>query len=156
MSVLTNPKHELFAQERAKGQSRIKAYELAGFAPDDGNAARLEGRPEIFARIQELTKASAEQVGVTVASLVTEAAEIQRSALDAGQHSAAVAALTAKAKLSGYWVDRQEVKQVSLEDMTDEQLVQMYEAFKRAGLAGILADTVLSRKVKRPADGTAH
>ena len=42
MTVLTNPKHELFAHELAKGASQADAYETAGFKRCDGHAARLE------------------------------------------------------------------------------------------------------------------
>lgn len=59
MPVLKNPKYELFAQERAKGASRIRAYELAGYKPDDGNAAKLEARSQVQVRIQEITNNAA-------------------------------------------------------------------------------------------------
>ena len=40
MGVLTNPRHELFAQELAKGKSASEAYTLAGNRPCRQNAAR--------------------------------------------------------------------------------------------------------------------
>jgi phage terminase small subunit len=74
--VLSNPKHELFAQELAKGDTATDAYVKAGYKPDDGNAARLAAKPEVQARVQELTGAAAEKVGVTIERITEELAKI--------------------------------------------------------------------------------
>jgi hypothetical protein len=58
--------------------------------------------------VAEIKDRSAIRTEITLQTLMEEAAEIQRSALAANQHSAAVAALTAKAKLAGLWVERSE------------------------------------------------
>lgn len=108
MTALANSKHEKFAQELFKGKTATEAYANAGYKPDDGNATRLTGNDRIKARIAELQSASALRVEVTVASLIQEAAEIQQEAKKAGQFSAATAALTAKAKLAGLWIDKAE------------------------------------------------
>jgi phage terminase small subunit len=42
MPVLDNPRHEAFAQARAKGARLEQAYEEAGFAPGNGHASRLD------------------------------------------------------------------------------------------------------------------
>ena len=54
MPILQNPRHEAFAQARAKGALLDDAYEDAGFAPGNGHASRLALRPEIAERIGEL------------------------------------------------------------------------------------------------------
>lgn len=54
MPVLSNPKHELFAQEMARGQSATDAYTTAGYKPDRKNAAKLRQRDDISHRIAEL------------------------------------------------------------------------------------------------------
>ena len=59
-------------------------------------------------RINELQSYAAETENITVEKLVQEAAAIQRDAQRAGNHSAAVAALTAKAKIAGLWVEKTE------------------------------------------------
>jgi hypothetical protein len=51
---------------------------------------------------------AAESAIVTLEGLIQEAAELQVAGLKLNQISAAVAALTAKAKLAGFWVDKQE------------------------------------------------
>ena len=54
MPILHNPRHEAFAQARAKGALLNDAYEDAGFAPDRAHASRLAGRDEVAARIAEI------------------------------------------------------------------------------------------------------
>ena len=54
MAILQNPKHEIFAQSRAKGAMLEDAYEDAGFTPGHGHASKLAQRPEVTGRIAEL------------------------------------------------------------------------------------------------------
>lgn len=108
MPTLKNQKHELFAQALAKGKSQAESYALAGYKPSEPNASRLTSNDKVQARLQELQSKGAERAAVTIESLIQEAADIQAAALKDGQHSAAVAALTAKAKLSGLWIERQQ------------------------------------------------
>jgi hypothetical protein len=108
MPSLDNPRYERFAQDIAKGMPQLEAYVNAGYKPNDGHAARLAGDGRIVARVAEIKDRAAIRTEITLQSLMEEAAEIQRSALAANQHSAAVAALTAKAKLAGLWVERSE------------------------------------------------
>lgn len=72
MPVLLNPRHELFAQELAKGKTATEAYMLAGYKADDGNASKMAGRPEVQARVQEITGIAAEKAGVTVGRVLEE------------------------------------------------------------------------------------
>lgn len=61
MPVLTNPKHEAFAQARAKGKSADEAYASAGYSRHDGNAARLSGNERVRARVAELVAKQADK-----------------------------------------------------------------------------------------------
>jgi phage terminase small subunit len=54
MPTLTNPRHEAFAQARARGLLLDHAYEVAGFSPGHRHASRLARQPEIAERIGEL------------------------------------------------------------------------------------------------------
>lgn len=54
MPILQNPRHEAFAQARAKGALLKDAFEDAGFAPDTSHASRLGREPEVAERIAEL------------------------------------------------------------------------------------------------------
>ena len=65
MPLLQKPRHEAFAQARAKGALLDDAYEDAGFTPGNGHASRLACRPEVAERIAELRAA---QVDLTEAS----------------------------------------------------------------------------------------
>jgi hypothetical protein len=54
MPHLPNPRHESFAQARAKGARLDDAYEDAGFVLHRGHSSRLARRPEVAERIAEL------------------------------------------------------------------------------------------------------
>lgn len=108
MPALDNPKHEKFAQELAKGQSATEAYVAAGYTESRSAASRLSTNVNVVARVAELQDRGAKRAEVTIASLIQEAAEIQEAAKEDKQYSAATAALTAKAKLAGLWVDKAE------------------------------------------------
>jgi phage terminase small subunit len=60
MPALANPKHELFAQELAKGKSQIEAHELAGYKPHRGNASSLAQDKSILERVSEIQAERAE------------------------------------------------------------------------------------------------
>jgi hypothetical protein len=50
--------------------------------------------------------AATERAEVTIEGLIREAGEIQRLATAAGQYSAATSAMTSKAKLAGFWIEK--------------------------------------------------
>lgn len=106
MPALQNPKHERFAQGLAKGRSASEAYVDAGYRESRSAASRLSTNVNILARVAEIQDRATIRTEITLASLMEEAAEIQAAALKANQHSAAIAALTAKAKLAGLWIDK--------------------------------------------------
>jgi phage terminase small subunit len=54
MPVLKNPKHELFAQELAKGKNAAEAYRLAGYTENRFNASRLKTTENVQQRIAEI------------------------------------------------------------------------------------------------------
>lgn len=113
MTALANPKHERFAQELAKGKSQAEAYAEAGYAPSEPNASRLTRNDKVQARVAEIQNRAVIRTEITLASLLQEAGVIQAAAMADKQHSAAIAALTAKAKLAGLWVDKSETENVN-------------------------------------------
>jgi phage terminase small subunit len=127
MAPLRNTKHERFAQGLAEGRSADEAYSAAGYKADRAHASRLAANGRIRGRVAELQDAAATETQITIESLISEAANIQRLATEAGQHSAAIAALIAKAKLAGRWVERSEQKNSNInyvmsdQPMTDEE-----------------------------------
>ena len=111
MPVLDNAKHELFAQEIAKGSSGRAAYIAAGYEPKsnevaDASASRLLSDERVSARVHEIQEEGGKAAGVTVAELIAQAELARKAAMKNGQASAAVQAIAAKAKLAGVWVDR--------------------------------------------------
>ena len=129
MGPLRNTKHEAFACALAEGKSISEAYEAAGYKPSRPHASRLATNGNIRGRVAELQDAAAAETQITVQSLIEEAADIQERATNAGQYSAAIAALIAKAKLAGRWIDRTEqrntnvVYAVSDKPMTEEEWI---------------------------------
>ena len=137
MPILGNPKHERFAQLLSEGLPASRAYSEAGYKPHDGNASALRGNQKVQARLLELQERAAEVTLVTTESLIAEAAAIQAGAMRAGQHSAAVAALTAKAKLAGKWIERTETGSPGEFDrMTDDELAAFVQREAAALAAG--------------------
>jgi hypothetical protein len=129
MAPLRNAKHERFAHELAEGKSMSEAYQMAGYRPNRSHASRLVTNGNIKGRVAELQDAAATETQITIESLIKEAADIQRRATKAGQHSAAIAALVAKAKLAGRWMECAEQRNtnvnyvVSDQPMTEEEWV---------------------------------
>lgn len=72
MGILENPRHEKYAQGIAAGETKDRAYQLAGFKPNRGNATRVAARPEIKARVAELVEQAAANASKTLADVVKE------------------------------------------------------------------------------------
>jgi phage terminase small subunit len=77
MPILTNPRHEKFAQGLAQGKPATEAYQNAGYAPNDGNCIRLKGYERVRSRVAELQAAGAERAEVTLEGLITEALSVE-------------------------------------------------------------------------------
>jgi hypothetical protein len=118
MAVLTNPRHEAFAQALARGMSASAAYRQVGFKPHRANAATLARKKHISVRVadlqeeqlaihQQATAAAAANAKVTIETLIAEAEAARVKAMsEKGGAAAAVSALTAKAKLAGMWREK--------------------------------------------------
>lgn len=76
MPPLDNPKHEIFAQGRAKGLTADEAYQEAGYKANRGNAARLNANESIVKRIEEITAAGAERAEIDVERVLRELGRI--------------------------------------------------------------------------------
>jgi phage terminase small subunit len=106
---LRNPRHEKFAQCLLEGKTAVDAHEQAGYARDDGNAARLAANPRIQERLAELQSEIAKESKITVESLLGELEDARKKATDLEQLSAAVRAIESKAKISGLLTQKIEV-----------------------------------------------
>ena len=145
MPTLKNPRQERFAQLLASGKTAADAHEQAGYRRDAGNSSRLSKTEKITTRVQELTTEAlererkvqaiaTERCAVTRQSLIEKAQEICAKAIEAGQLSAATAAVKEIGVLSGIRIERSERGQPGefefLEKMSPEEL----EAYARGEL----------------------
>lgn len=87
MSILPNQRHELFAQEVAKGKSATEALALAGYKPHGPNADRLMKNDKIRARIEQILSAAAEKTGITIEWIANELKKIAGANVDDFMHS---------------------------------------------------------------------
>ena len=62
MAVLTNARHERFAQNLAKGMCADAAHTAAGYKPSRQNAARMSTYDDIVGRVAELQGRDAKQI----------------------------------------------------------------------------------------------
>ena len=107
MLTLQHPRHERFAQELATGKTADAAYVLAGYRKNRSNAARLSANRDILKRVAEIQSLGAERAAITVETLIAEAEAARSKAMgEKGGANAAVAAITAKAKLAGLWREK--------------------------------------------------
>jgi phage terminase small subunit len=70
MPVLSNARHERFAQELAKGKTADEAYREAGYSENRGNAARLKANEGVLTRTRELQEAAAEKAVLSKAWII--------------------------------------------------------------------------------------
>lgn len=129
MAVLSNQRHEAFAQALAKGLTADEAYKQAGFKPNRGNASTLKAKKNIQARVAELQGMAAERVVVdrewVLAKLVENATNTQET-----NPSASNQALQLIGKELGMFVDRSENTNtnynISDEPLTDDEWEQQH------------------------------
>jgi phage terminase small subunit len=109
MAALTNPKHERFAQELAKGKSQAEAYVEAGYAPSEPNASRLTSNEKVRARVAEIQERGALRAEVTIATLTQDLLRLRdkgEALRDAAGLSVARNSVMDIAKLNGLVIDK--------------------------------------------------
>ena len=79
MSALRDPRHEAFAQARAKGALLIEAYESAGFVRHRGHPSRFALKDEVAERIAELRASQSDLDDVSPAGLLASLRRIIRA-----------------------------------------------------------------------------
>lgn len=86
MPVLSNPRHERFAQELANGKTGMEAHKLAGYKKNMGTPSTLKKDPRISKRVAEIlaererihgqsTAKAIESVGLTKAWVIDRLVE---------------------------------------------------------------------------------
>ena len=137
MPALSNPKHERFAQELAKGKSQADAYQLAGYKPSEPNASRLTRDDKVAARVAEILERSAIRAEITIATILAELEEARELARKIEQPGPMVSASMGRAKVAGLLVDRTELTGKN-GGPVQHQEVSALDALE-SGIAGIAA-----------------
>jgi hypothetical protein len=135
MPVLSNPKHEAFAQGLAKGKTQADAYQDAGYKGDKTAASRLSTNVNIIARRAELQAKVAAKTGRTVEDIVKALDEDRELARQNGQVAAAITASMGIAKLLGMLVDKAQIDvHHHYDDMSEEELDRELEQVLAEGI----------------------
>jgi hypothetical protein len=109
MAILSNPRHEKFAELLAAGKTAREAYVLCGYHDNRHNAARLKSTETVRQRVLELTRAAAAAHEISIASVCRELDEAIQLAKAKGQPNALINAATLRSRLGGLLVDKAEV-----------------------------------------------
>lgn len=132
MPQLGNTRHERFARFIAKGHCKSKAYILAGYTANKGNAARLwnnkgKSSERIKARVKELVTKAAD---LSAQDILDNVLATYNLAIESGQCSAALKACEMLGKEMGLFRDRRESVNINLNAMslkqTEEYLTEKY------------------------------
>jgi hypothetical protein len=134
MPPLPNRKREAFCQMMLRGLAHGWAagacYSRAGYTAEGNaaevNAARLLRNAQVRARLAELQGRTATRTLITVESLCDELEQARLGATSAEQFTAAVMAITTKAKITGKLIDRVELGGPgSFERASVDQIISM-------------------------------
>ena len=156
MPILTNPRHELFCQELAKGKSALAAHEAAGFKPNAGNAGNLRNKKHIVIRLNEIlanrdriavkaTEKAVEKISIDKAWVMAKLVEHASAAFAKEDFGPANKAVELLGKEIGMFIDRKESgKPGDFERMNDDDLRKF------------IADRINRDGEGAPGKGTAH
>jgi len=132
MPVLSNQRHEAFAQALAKGKSAADAYVTAGYRASRSAASRLSTNVNIEKRVAELQSKAAEKAEVTARDVILGLHKEATREGEGASHSARVAAWGLLGKYHNLFTDRVEAKitsdvtvndaRTALEHLIDRQL----------------------------------
>jgi hypothetical protein len=142
MAPLLNPRHEQFAQARARGAPASVAYAEAGYECNSADSVkagawRLGQDPAVVERIADLMALAARRMVLTIEHIEAMLMEERMLARQLGQVSAAIRALELLGKQRGMFVDRKKVEVTPFDglDATLDAIAQAAadEADRRAG-----------------------
>jgi hypothetical protein len=147
MPILSNSRHERFAQGLAAGKTAGDAYEAAGYKPNAHNAATLRRKQTISTRVAELLKPAADAIesagkaaGVSIQTIHAMLLEDRALARENSQAAAAVKATESLGRLYGLYVERQTtdgtVRILSDKPMTEDEWQREYAGASPVGSSG--------------------
>ena len=100
MPILSNPRHEQFAQALAKGKTADEAYAQAGFRPNRGNAATLKAKQSISDRVAEIVGRIAEKAEWSAADRLSSLKRIHDAQIEKDPR-VAISAIAEANKMQG-------------------------------------------------------
>jgi len=117
--MLTNSRHERFAQGLAQGKTADEAYKLAGYKANNGNCIRLKGNESIQKRVAELQARVVEGVILTREWVIERLIENVNRAMQINDGSAANGAVANRAlellgKELGMFIERAENRNIEM------------------------------------------
>jgi len=151
---LDNERHELFAQNLAKGIPQSKAYVQAGFeATTDQairvNAHKLSRKTAVMRRVTELQEAGARraerEIGIDKAWIMLRLRDLSEAAQEANQYGPSVRAVELMGRERGMFVEKHEVRGGPLEELSIADLERLVEnadaeSARRSTIAGESGD----------------
>jgi len=142
MPILSDPRHERFAQNLAAGMGQLESYEAAGYKRSAQGASTLAKKPEVKRRVAELLQPSADAVQEAVFDAVKMLTDAARAGLAAATTKAegdyrglvggAVEAIKLAEVLSGGVSDRTETRSEGVLDAIEGRLAR-FSTEARAG-----------------------
>lgn len=89
MPILSDPRHERFAQNLASGMGQVESYEAAGYKRSAQGASTLAKKPEVARRVAELLQPAADAIQAGVFDAVTALRDAAQAGLTAARTAAA-------------------------------------------------------------------
>lgn len=102
MPILENSRHEIFAQELAKGAKQKEAYLTAGYKGDKTAASRLSTNVNVQRRVAELKADAAVRARKSMDDILEQLDDDRQFAREMEAPSAAIQATMGQAKILGY------------------------------------------------------
>jgi len=126
---LKNTKHEIFAQEVAKGNSAqdayLKAYPTSSKEAARKNASRLMANDGVLRRIDDIKSKVAQKCGITIENITEKLLQIAREAHSIGTAQALNVSRNSymdAAKLNGLIIEKTENQSTVIIDISSEPL----------------------------------
>ena len=107
MPILTNPRHEKFAQLLAQGRTEYEAYELCHYKPHRGNPCKLARK--VADRVEEITREAARRTVINKEYLIEKSEELRAWGMEIDQLAAAGTAIRELGVLTGHRIERAEI-----------------------------------------------
>jgi Viral alkaline exonuclease len=136
MPVLSNPRHEKFAQLLVQGRTEYEAYEACHYKPNRGNPCKLARNPLIVERVKELTQEAAKRTIFDKEKLIEMHNRIFNQGMSSGQLAPAGTAVKEISVLTGHRIERQEVGgpgeyEAMGDDELERQIMERVQLFER-------------------------